>query len=135
MAVAGLVQRSTFVQDENKHAVAVRLTVGTDIGLPLAQRAQAVAAGGVTDAELRRLRADALGDSTISDAERMVLAALPAGGQDQLEAAMRAHHTQLTRALQKSVQAHYGTQDSPGGNELPADALRGESRLHWIDRL
>lgn len=54
---------------------------------------------------------------------------------DDLERAMRAHHTQLTRLLQKAVQAHYHTQDAPGANDLPVDQHRGEGRFDWVDRL
>src|SRR5262249_35001165 len=74
-AVTGLIQRD-LLHDARQQVDAIECTVNTEISLALAQKAKTAAAGGVSDAELRTLRSEALSDDTITDDERMFLAGL-----------------------------------------------------------
>jgi hypothetical protein len=64
------------VADAKGTVTAIEFTVGQEIPVGLAALAKSVAAGGVTDKELRKLRLKALKDETINDDERMFLAGL-----------------------------------------------------------
>jgi hypothetical protein len=104
-AVAGLVQRK-LLHDAASHVDRVEFTVGTEISLNLATKAQAVAAAGVNDAELRTLRTEALGDDTIDDNERMFLAGLlDAANATAVAAARIAAGTKFTFS-RASIEAH-----------------------------
>ena len=104
-AVAGLVQRK-LLHDARSHVDRVEFTVGDEISLTLATKAQAVAAAGVNDAELRTLRIEALGDDTIDDNERMFLAGLlDAANASAVAAARIAAGTKFTFS-RASIEAH-----------------------------
>lgn len=75
-AVARLLARDV-VRDPQHKALGIKFTVGVEIRIGLAQKAQQLAAGGIDDAKLRQLRAEALTvDETIDDDERMFMAGL-----------------------------------------------------------